>query len=439
MRTIQTLLLIFSAIAVPFGSLQAQPPLSTGRELPRSALRVYPTQEQAAAAAAEGNSYLRPLTDWTHEGDAFSVPFTVPFSWINRQIFFHLDAAPAAYEVWVNGKSAGTNSDPALPAEFNLTKWVREGSNRVEIRLRPSSETAPLESWRTGETPRPGAAWVTTQPTLYVRDVLVRTRIGENRSATAEIGLVVKTASLNPRTSRIHYELFDPEGQRLAGGSRDITLDMRREDTIRFLATLPAAQLWHPEHPLRCTLRVKTQHEGRFAEYLELPLGFREVTLQDDGTLLLNGEAVALRAVSVSPGTAPEAVDALREQGYNTLRLQAGPVRPGLYEACDRHGLLVIATAPVNTRNSGDSRKKGGNPSNDPAWKAYFIERMADSYHTAKLHPSVIAFALAEASANGICLYESYLAAKQFDDPRPFIYRDGGNEWNNDPLLLEVE
>ena len=438
MRTIPTLLLIFSALAAGTGLLQAQPPLSSERELPRSELRVYPSQELAAAAATEGNSYLRPLSDWSREGETFRVPFTVPFSWINRQVFFHLDDASAAYELFVNGRPAGGNSDPALPAEFNITKWVHEGANQLEIRLRPAAETAPLESWRTDDRPAIGRAWVMTQPTLRVRDVFVRTQLSDNRTATAEIGMIIKSSALNPRTSRIHYELFDPAGGRLTGGMQDLTLDMRREDTLRFVAHVPDTLLWRPETPVFCTLRIKTQHEGRFAEYIELPVGLRALQVDPEGRLRLNGEAVTLRAAAVSPRIDTASMQALRTQGYNTLQLQPGAVRPGLYADCDRAGMLVVVQAPVDTHSSGASRKVGGNPSNDPAWRDYCIERVLDSYHTAQRHPSVIAFSLASNSANGICLYESYLAVKRFiDEPRPFIYRDGGNEWNSDPLRLE--
>ena len=439
MRTIPTLFSIFSALLAGTALLQAQPPLSSGRELPRSEWRVYPSQEAATAAAFEGNSFLRPIAEWSTTDEGFSASFTVPFSWINRQVLFHIDEATAAYELRINGKSVGANSDPALPAEFNITKWVREGSNRLEIRLRPAAETAPVESWRNSAQPAVGRAWIMTQPTLCVRDAVVRTILSDNNIATAEIGLAVKSNALNPRTSRIHYELLDSVGRRLTGGTQEITLDMRREDTVRFLAALPDTLLWRPEQPVHCTLRVKTQHEGRFVEYIERPVGFRAIGVDPKGNLLLNGETVALRAASVSPQVSAEAIASLREQGYNTLKLQAGPVRAGLYDDCDRLGMLVVAQAPVNTRNSGPSRKKGGNPSNDPAWRAYFIERAVDSYHTAKQHPSVVAFSLAEDSSNGICLYESYLTVKPMkNETRPFLNRDGGNEWNNDPLQIEI-
>lgn len=416
--------------------MQAQPALSSGCEQPRSELLVYPTPEEATAAASE-NRYRHNLTDWSHNGDTFSTPLTVPFSWINRQVLLHLDAASAAYEVRVNGQSAAVNSNPCLPAEFNITKWVHEGRNTVEIKLGKASETAPLESWKTDTEPKIGQAWVMTQPTLRIRDIVTRTTLNETGTATAEIGLVIKSSALNPRTSRIHYELRNPAGQRITGGTQDITLDMRREDTIRFLATLPDTLLWHPQRPVRCTLLLKTQHEGRYVEYLELPVGFRKIEVDQSGHMRFNGTEIALEACEVSPEIGTEEIAALRARGYNTLKLKAGTVRSGLYDDCDRSGMLVIAQAPIDTSKSGPSRRKGGNPSNDPQWTPYFIERAEQSYHTSKRHPSVIAFGLAEDSANGICLYESYRAIKRFDENRPFIYPDGGGEWNNDPLRVD--
>ena len=52
--------------------------------------------------------------------------------------------------------------------------------------------------------------------------------------------------------------------------------------------------------------------------------------------------------------------------------------------------------------------------------------------HTTKRHPSVVAYYLADDSANGIALYEAYLAAKAISGDRPVIYDDGGGEWNTD-------
>lgn len=434
MRPILSIIALFSCC-----TLAAQEYVPTyGRELTRGELIAYPTVQEAAAATEADTRYFTRLADWSQQDNVFSTEFTVPFAWANRQVFFHLGWASADYEVRVNGKPVAYDSDCNIPAEFNLTRHAQEGRNTLEIVVSAPSRVARLESWKGDPAPAIGPAWVMSQPTLRVRDVLTKSwrSSEENDVVTAEVALVVKTESLNPRTSRIHYELLTPAGSNAAIGYKDVTLDMRGEDTVRFLARIPDSMLWNPGRPTQYTLRVKTQHEGRYVEYIELPLGFRTVELRN-GRLAVNGTPVSLRVREVpSQFTAQEIAD-VRGEGFNTLKLLPGPVSPTLYAVCDTMGMYVIPQAPIDTRSSGESRRIGGNPSNDPAWQGAYIERTEDSYHASKRHPSVIAFSLATKSANGINLYKSYLNMKKFGDTRPFIYPDAAGEWNSDGLRLE--
>lgn len=433
MKTILAIIALFSCCG-----LHAQDRgISCGRELPRGEVHPCPTQAVAATAPGSDNAYIRKIEDWNREGNLFTAPFTVPFAWANRQVLIRVESASGDYEVRVNGQTVAYNANGNAPAEFNVTKAAKEGRNTLEVAFREPSQTAALESWKESPAPAVGPAWVLSQPTLRVRDVLTKTwRSADKGDYTVEIAVVMKSDALNPRTSRLWYELLTPSERTAAAGQKDLTLDMRREDTIRFLTRIPPDSLWSAEHPLRYTLRLKTQHEGRYDEYSEYALGLRSITT-DNGRLYVNDRPVALRTREVPPQITAAEIAALRKEGCNTLKLLPGAVPTALYDLCDTMGMYVIAQTPIDTRRSGDSRRKGGNPSNDPAWRQAYIERAQDTYHTAKRHPSVIAFSLARKSANGINLYESYLEMKRRNESRPFIYIDAQNEWNSDRLLLE--
>ena len=294
MRTILSTIALFSLCG-----LCAQEYTPTyGRELPRGEILAYPSAEAATAADGGDNRYFTRLTEWNLKDNVFSTPFTVPFAWANRQVLFHLGWASGDYEVRVNGLPVACNADGNNPAEINITKQAKEGRNMLEVILAQPSSVAPLESWKEAPAPAIGGAWLMSQPTLRVRDVVTRTRMGEDGNATAEIAVAVKSEALNPRTSRIHYQLLTPTGENAAAGQKDVTLDMRREDTLRFLARIPANLLWSAELPTQYTLRLKTQHEGRYVEYLELRLGFRSVEMQD-GRMSLNTRPVTLRVREV--------------------------------------------------------------------------------------------------------------------------------------------
>lgn len=407
---------------------------SYGLERPRSEIRIYPTAEEAAAAGRGADRYCTPLTEWSRKGNTFSTHFTLPFAWINRQVLFRLERASCDYEIRVNGRTAAYNADGNAPAEVDLTKLAKEGRNTLEVVLSEPAAAAVLESWKEHPAPEIGQAWVMSQPTLRIRDIRSRTRIGEDGDATAEVAVVVKTGSLNPRTSRLHYTLLSPSGETVTTGTRSVTLGMRGEDTVRFLARIPYDSLWSDARTTQYRLLLKTQHEGRYVEYIDRPIGFRSIAMQEDGTMEINGRSVTLRTREVPGNLTPEQVADLQRTGCNTIRLLPGPVSEQMLTACDTCGMYVIAQTPVDTRRSGDSRRVGGNPSNNPAWRDAYIERAENCYYTLQGHPSVVAFSLATCSANGINLYESYLRMKKLPEQRPFIYPEAAGEWNSDRL-----
>lgn len=427
MRRILTLLAIFCCY-----TLVAQPYTpSEQREPARSAIMPYATAS-AAETGDTNHRYGATIEEWSVEGTSFKASFTVPFAWINRQVLLRVGSASADYELWINGRRAAYNADGNTSAEFLITKLVKEGHNEVEIRLQNPSAMATLEGWKNNPKPAIGAVQLLSSPTMGVRDVLVKSTRHE-ASITTEIGIVMKSYALNPRSVTLHYELIDPNGKSIAAGSSELTLRMRGEDTIRFVAPVVDSLCWSREKPQHHTLLLRTVREGRNMEFHRYPLGLRTVEYQN-GKLVINGREEQLQSAPIEPTATLEELTKLRDEGVNILRVKAGVVEEKLYAMCDELGLYLVAQAPINTHKSGSSRAKGGNPSNDPAWKGAFIERVEDLYHTTKRHPSVVAFSIAEDSANGICLYESYLRLKRYGEERPVIYPAAGGEWNNDAI-----
>lgn len=292
----------------------------------RGELLVYPTAREAAEADGSDNKYFTRLTEWTQKGNSFTTDFTVPFAWANRQVLLRIGWASADYEIRINGGTVAYNSNCNAPAEFNLTRHAKEGRNTLEVILSSPSKVARLESWKNDAAPAIGEAWVMSQPTLRVRDILTKTwrSTEEGDNVMAEVGLVVKSEALNPRTSRIHYELLSPAGKTSATGYKDIKLNMRGEDTLRFLARIPDSLLWSPEKTARFTLRVKTQHEGRYMEYIEVPLGFRTVEVQN-GQLAVNGTPVTLRTREVPAHASADETQLYAGKGTTRLNSSRAP------------------------------------------------------------------------------------------------------------------
>ncbi len=414
--------------------------VSEGRTESRSKIIAYPSAEEAmtGGAGAVRSQYMRPISEWTRTDEADATVFTsqyaIPFSWLSRLATLYVDEASGAYEVVINGKKVGYTANAFAPSEFDVTKASREDMNTIQIRVLKEHWSQRMEDFVESREPRVGEVYVMSQPTIRVRDVVHNTRVDiSSDKAIVEIGMVVKTESLNPKKARIHYELVAPDTTVVTYGHRDIELGMRGEDTVKIMAQIPYVLTWCADMPVRYRLNVKTQIEGRYAEYQSHLIGFRSVETNDEGDFFINGikTELAYRDLDAMKVTA-EDILAARAMKYNTVRFKTGAVPQEVYRMCDSLGMYVMTQIPINTSKSGPSRRVDGNPSNDPSWKQAYIDRVETTYRTTRSNACVIGYIMAEESANGINLYESYLRLKALEQNRPIIYLEAAGEWNSD-------
>ena len=449
MRT--TFLILLAATAL---NAQAQPARwqvpqteQENRELPRTQTISYDSEQGSLLRSHTPSTYLQPLDgDWAvqpkGQGTSFTHHYKMPFKWIDRELLLHIGGVNTAYEVYANGRYVGYNQDGRTAAEFDLTHFSEEGNNTLEIVTYPEAVSRKLEDHTTGEISPAltDKVYITAQPRMRIRDYVSQVEF-EGTTANLELGVIFKSHLLNTKTIKMYYQLLSPTGQQVGYGHRDVEVSMRREDTVRFFIPVPDARPWSHETPNLYTLLLKTQYEGRFMEYVSYKIGLRTVGMQN-GKLLINGREVPLMVLEYNGGsdsaTLYRELKALQEKGVNTLKVKNFPQSERFYETCDRLGLYVCNQANVDTHLSGDSRRKGGNPSNDPIWEKAYIDRALGMYHTSRNHPSVIMFSLAENSANGYNLYESYLALKAREQKRPVAYLGAKGEWNTDAVTGDL-
>lgn len=427
--------LIAISLLVAAGAMAQNRP-GEGCEQPRSSIRPYASVDEAVAAADGASRYIVPITEWQRDEKdgsvSFSADYVYPAAWLNRQVLLRIDGASGGYSVTANGAEIGYTGNGTVQTEFNLTKRSKQGVNRVTVTFPAQNyASALLESgivWL-------GKAEIISQPTIRVRDIDLTTRLNDNGDGIAEIGIVVKTDALNPKSTRIYYELFAPDTTRLAYGHREMTLDMRGEDTVKFSTIIPRKWLWSADNPVLARLVIRNMTEGRYTENIAVPVGLRAVS-HKDGRILVNGQETALYVKQVDPTTTASELAGLKGEKYNAVTFAAGEAPQSFYANCDAAGLYAIPQAAVDTSEGSESIKRGGNPSNDPAWQQEYMARTLEMYHTSKSHASVVAFSLGNGRTNGINLYESYLLLKGMEHFRPIIYVGANGEWNNDKIGL---
>ncbi len=419
--------------------------VAVGKELPRSEIIPYDTKEKALALS-KASKYVEILDgDWKmQESDEYieySTKLKRPFMWVNRAVILRIEAATKAYEVFVNGKNVGYNQSSTTPAEFNVTTETETGANNLKVKIYKNSISNTIQNRSTGNSkPTLGKVYVSSPPKVMIRDFTANTSVNLAQNGIMEMGVILKSQLLNNRDIKLFYELYSPEGVLISNGSRDANFDMKREDTIRFFVNVPNAKLWSHETPNLYTVILSTQHEGRFTEYVNIKSGFRNIVVNGD-KININGREVklAIKEYYAAPDSAKlhSDLNEIKKSGYNTIKVKEHPQSSLFYELCDKIGLYVCNQADINTSKTGNSIAIKGNASNNPKWEDSFVDRVLTMYHSSKNHPSVIMFSMAENSANGYNLYESYLALKEIEKIRPIVYVDAKGEWNSDAVHMK--
>lgn len=164
---------------------------------------------------------MEPIAEWKSLDDgSFEGVFTYPFSWIDRRIYLRVEGMMQPYEVLINDKSAGSATNGHVAVEFDITKIAKEDKNRVVLRPVEKGDVAAIECFDSSAS-QP-AVYVISQPRVRVRDIYWNATRGMGEIVNVDFGVVMRNETLNPKMSRLHYELYVNDTVRLAGGRLDV-------------------------------------------------------------------------------------------------------------------------------------------------------------------------------------------------------------------------
>lgn len=416
-------------------SLSAQSLLEPyrGAEPPRGEVVPFNKSVDAASGNVANSTFVAKLADWqiSADGKEQSSSFVVPVWWLNRQVIVRVERSTSSYELLVEGRSVGFAASGATPVEFNVTKFVKEGRNSIAIR-HTDAEQNRISAVYASQKPTIGEVMAFSQPTIRVRDIACSTTINDNGDGIVVFDVPIKCDALNPKHSHINYTVFANDTVVLARGSRDISLDMRREEVISFMASVPKNLLWSLSSPHLLTVELDNRIDNRPSEYIRRVVGARYTEVKNS-VLYINNEPTTLRLADYD---ATKEVTAQVVDGVNGLVVPAYYATEELLYQCDKMGVAVFVQAAVDTSSLGDSICIGGNPSNDPFWLESYLSINRAAYFTTRYHPSVLGFAIAKGTTTGTNVYDTYLMFKQLEPSLPIVYEGAGGEWCSDRVLF---
>jgi beta-glucuronidase len=261
----------------------------------------------------------------------------------HKRAFLHFGAVNYRATVWVNTEKVCEHEGGFTPFDCEVTKTVHDGNNFVVVAADNTREadgvpTLQTDWWNYGGLTRDVS--LVEVPDQFVDDYDLHL----NKINRSEIDGWVHVEGSVPGTS---VQVIIPELRVSAKGSLN--------DNGRAEFTIPVTRLslWSPQNPKLYRVKITTEVDS-----LEDDMGFR--TIETRGTqILLNGEPIFLRGVSIH-AEAPyrtgracteQDVDTLvnwvQELGGNFMRLAHYPHDEHMTRAADRMGVLVWSEVPV--------------------------------------------------------------------------------------------
>ena len=135
----------------------------------------------------------------------YRVSFELPAAWERRRVVLHVGGAESFLEAWCNGTRLGFSKDTRLPSEFDLTPFLRAGTNLLAfmvIRYSDASFIEDQDQWWYGGIYR--SVYLYSTEFAYIADVDARPVLGDASAAPARLGRAGGQARLHlrPRTRR---------------------------------------------------------------------------------------------------------------------------------------------------------------------------------------------------------------------------------------------
>ena len=414
--------------------------------------------------------------------------FEIPDSWKDKRIVLHLGGYESVALIFVNGVEVGLTKDSRLAAEFDVTQFMRRGSNVLRIDVTKWSDATFIEDqdqWWHGGITRSVKLFATnkvfierfyttaglekdcTTGTLNIRAYIASidnlSSDGYTLRTSIEELSKIKSAKLEATIKRFSAPLWTERDEALKLRSDEyfhgkfwhgnMPEDARRAiaenepwpvGKVEFNTKIPKIKPWSAEDPHLYTLNIELiDPTGNVVEVSQQKIGFRSVEIKGQ-ELLLNGQPVMFYGINrhdfnrftgraLTRDDMREDLLELKRWNFNAVRTSHYPNDAAFLDLCDELGFYVIGEANI------ESHAFISSICDDPKYLTAFVDRVGRMIQRDIHHPAAVMWSLGNESGAGTNHEAAAAYARNFDPSRPLHYEGGirGN-WMGSHSLTDV-
>ena len=350
--------------------------------------------------------------------------FDLPDDWNGMEVYFHVGSATSNLAVWVNGKYVGYSEDSKMAAEFNITKYLKNGQNLIAMQVMRWCDGSYLEDqdfWRFTGIAR--EVYLYARPKVHIEDFFINADLTNNYKDGSLSGEITIAGA---KGKTIELQLIDPQGKQVDQSS---TVLLNNGPFTFSHQPIDDVKPWTAETPNLYTLVMTLQQGDKVLEAVRQRVGFRHIEIKG-GQLLVNGQPVLIKGADrheldpdggyiVSLERMIEDIRIMKQLNINAVRTCHYPDDPRWYDLCDQYGLYVTAEANVESHGMGYGEETLAKRAD---FELMHMERNEANVRSLKNHPSIIVWSLGNEAGFGPNFEKCYTWIKQYDNTRPVQY-----------------
>ncbi|HEY3236582.1 MAG TPA: hypothetical protein VGJ84_17825, partial [Polyangiaceae bacterium] len=188
--------------------------------------------------------------------------FELPEGWDERRVVLQFGGVESCFSVWLNGEPIGVGKDSRLPSEFEVSRAVRRGKNRLAVQVIQWSDGTFVEDqdhwWQAGIY---RDVVLRATATTWIEDVFARPDY-DHETGRGKLRVEVRAGGLKETGWRIRAELYDPQGSPALEQPLSVELPFQKPGSgysrppVVLNAALESVRAWSAETPSLYTLIV---------------------------------------------------------------------------------------------------------------------------------------------------------------------------------------
>lgn len=371
--------------------------------------------------------------------------FTLPEAGQGKKYFIDFDGVYWNSEVWLNGQSLGKRPNGYISFRYELTPYLKFGTESNVIAVRVDNSQQPNSRWYSGSGIYRNV-WLVSTSAVHVGHWGSFVTAPEVSETSATVSIKTKVENTTDTDQEVSLTTIIRDAQGLEAGKVSSKSMIPKNSTKEFALELALAKpaLWSLENPVLYRAVSLVEADGKRVDEYETNFGIRYFSFDAEKGFSLNGKPLKILGVcnhhdlgclgaAINTRAIERQLEIMKNMGVNAIRTSHNPPAPELLDLCDRMGLLVMDEA-------------------FDVWKVaktkYGYQAFFDEWHKRDLedlvlrdrnHPSIIVWSVGNEimeqwDTTGITLTPKMVdIVKALDTSRPVTaaLNPPNKEWNN--------